>query len=133
MKRGGSKLSTRKRTSFAAALQAKNKHIVFCPKNKTYLAFGQISFAFDDFALGFLRFDSQRGDLCDGMLVVIIGPVVPQIWSLKEAFRQIWTLHRCLFRTQRVNFDVLASICSPCLITTEEQTIRNISAETAQV
>ena len=40
------------------------------------------------FALEILRSDSQRGDICNGMFIVMIGPVVAQIWCF-VAVRQI--------------------------------------------
>ena len=72
MKQGGSKLSTRKRTSFIAALQAKNKHIfvLLCSKHNLLCVWSNVFCIRRAFALGFLRSDSQREDLCNGMFIV---------------------------------------------------------------
>ena len=50
---------------------------------------------------GLCTLDPQREDLFSGMFIVMIGPVVPQIWSF-EAIRQVWTF-ALMSRTQRVN------------------------------
>ena len=84
MKRGGSNFSSRLRTSFVAALQAKNEHILSCCAHyKTYRAFDLIYFAFEELLFGFLRSDSQQGDHCNDMFIVMVGPVVAQIWSFE--------------------------------------------------
>ena len=57
MRRGGIKLSTCIKTSFVAALQAKNEYnFAFCAKTATDRAFGEISFALHEFALKFFFF-----------------------------------------------------------------------------
>ena len=105
MKRGGSK-STRKRTSFVAAIQAKNEHILSCCTRYTACrGFGLISFAFVEllrfFFCFFLRSDSQqRLRPLQWYVYNYVGLVVAQIWSF-EFVRQISTfvsdkfLHLC--------------------------------------
>ena len=85
-----SKLSTRKRTSIGPALQAKNKQLLSCcSQNTTYRAFGWLSLAFEELLhCLFLRSAPQRGDLWNDRFIVIIGPVVAEIWSF-EAVRHI--------------------------------------------
>ena len=58
MRRGGIKLSTCIKTSFVAALKAKNEYnFAFCAKNATdRFAFGSMSFAFHEFELKFFFF-----------------------------------------------------------------------------
>ena len=39
----------------------------------------------------FLRSDPQRRDSCNGMVIILIGPVFAQIWSF-EAIKEVSTL-----------------------------------------
>ena len=73
MKRGGSKLSTRKRTSCAAAIQAKNEHILSCCTHYTACrAFGQIYFAFEE-VLRWLFCDQIRNEETFAMVCLPLG------------------------------------------------------------
>ena len=88
MKRVGSKLSTRKRTSFVAAQQANNEHVLSCCAHcAPYRAFGLITFEFEELLRRGFCDQIRNGETFSKVCLSLwsIGPVVAHIimvfWS----------------------------------------------------